>query len=83
MGWAGATNGKLLSLAEAHGFEVLVTADQSLPYQQNLSKRGIAFIVLATPDNRIETQSPMVPAIVEALKTIRPGEVVVLSPETQ
>jgi hypothetical protein len=79
MGWAGTSNGKLLNLAEAHVFDVLITADQSLPYQQNLSKRNIAFIVIDAPDNRLEPLEPLVPAIAEALKSVHPGVVVVIS----
>ncbi|HET9493083.1 MAG TPA: DUF5615 family PIN-like protein [Chloroflexia bacterium] len=81
MGWAGTSNGELLDLAEAHGFEVFVTADQGLQYQQNLTKRNIAFVVLASRDNRIESLDPLVPAILRALSSVQPGEVVVISAE--
>jgi predicted nuclease of predicted toxin-antitoxin system len=82
MEWAGTSNGELLDLAEAHGFDVFITADQSLQYQQNLTKRNIAFVVLATRDNRIESLDPLVPAILETLNSVHPGEVVVISTET-
>ena len=45
-GWERVENGELLSLAEAAGFEVLVTTDQNLSYQQNLKSRKIAIVVL-------------------------------------
>lgn len=45
-GWSALSNGELLSAAEAAGFEVLVTADKQLAYQQNLEKRKIAVVVL-------------------------------------
>ena len=41
MGWAGLKNGELLKAAEAAGFEVLVTGDQTLPYEQNLAERRL------------------------------------------
>ena len=47
-GWARLKNGELLSAAEANGFEVLVTTDSNLKYQQNLKSRRIAVVVLTT-----------------------------------
>lgn len=48
MGWSGLKNGDLIAAAEADGFEVMITADQSIRYQQNLATRRIALIVLNT-----------------------------------
>jgi hypothetical protein len=48
MGWTGLSNGRLLAAAEQLGFEVLVTADQNLRYQQNMAERRIALVVLST-----------------------------------
>jgi predicted nuclease of predicted toxin-antitoxin system len=48
MGWAELENGDLLSAAEGEGFELMVTCDQNLSYQQNLSKRRISLVVLNT-----------------------------------
>jgi hypothetical protein len=45
-GWDKLENGKLLTVAEAAGFEVLVTTDKNLDYQQNLTQRKIAIVVL-------------------------------------
>jgi predicted nuclease of predicted toxin-antitoxin system len=47
-GWARLANGDLLQAAEDHGFDVLVTADQSFEYQQNLKGRKLALVVLST-----------------------------------
>ncbi|MHB1097241.1 MAG: hypothetical protein ACYC3F_13830 [Gemmatimonadaceae bacterium] len=47
-GWATLTNGELLAAAEAAGFDVLVTTDRNLRYQQNLAGRSIALVVLST-----------------------------------
>jgi hypothetical protein len=54
LGWSGLENGDLLSTAEQNGIEVFVTADQNLSYQQNLSNRRMAVVVLRLP---IEPQS--------------------------
>jgi hypothetical protein len=47
-GWSGLKNGALLDAAEEAGFELFITADQGLRYQQNLSRRKIALVVLST-----------------------------------
>ncbi|MDQ2777519.1 MAG: hypothetical protein M3Y57_21780 [Acidobacteriota bacterium] len=48
-GWDTLTNGKLLAEAEQAGFDVLLTADKNMRYQQNLTGRRIAIVVLSTP----------------------------------
>jgi hypothetical protein len=48
MGWAGTTNGALIAAAEATGFDAMVTGDQNLVHQQNLSGRTLAVVVLST-----------------------------------
>ena len=48
-GWSELENGALISAAESEGFELLITTDTNLPYQQNLSGRTIAILVLSTP----------------------------------
>ena len=50
LGWARLGNGELLTAAEAAGFELMISADQNLKYQQNLTKRRIALIVLGSND---------------------------------
>jgi hypothetical protein len=48
MGWAELENGQLLAAAETNGFAVMVTADQNLSYQQNITSRQLALVVLST-----------------------------------
>ena len=48
LGWSTLKNGELLTAAESKGFEVFVTTDTNLAYQQNLSNRKIAIVVLST-----------------------------------
>ena len=48
LGWAGITNGRLLDAAEAAGFQILITADQSIRAQQRLAGRRIALVVITT-----------------------------------
>ncbi len=51
MGWAGLTNGRLLAAAEAAGFELMLTADRNMAYQQSLAGRRIGVVIL--PGNRL------------------------------
>lgn len=71
MGWAGIKNGALLKLAEAQ-FEVFITTDKNLRYQQNLAKRTIAFILL--PTNQVPIVAALVPEIEAALNKIQIGD---------
>jgi hypothetical protein len=70
-GWAGFRNGELLAAAEAAQFEVFITADRNLRYQQNLGSRRIAIIEL--PTNRLALIERLVSAILEALANAAPG----------
>jgi hypothetical protein len=70
-GWGGIKNGDLIRLAE-EDFDLFVTADQNLRYQQNLASRRIAILELSTNDlRRILAASSDIAA---AVATIRPGE---------
>lgn len=70
-GWAALQNGELLGAAEAEGFEALVTTDQNLRYQQNLSERRLAVVVLKTTSwPRIRER---VDVVVTAIDGIQPG----------
>jgi predicted nuclease of predicted toxin-antitoxin system len=73
VGWAGKTNGELLDLAE-HAFDVLVTLDTNLRYQQNLAGRRIAVLILRARSNRLEGLTPLFPICVQAVEKIKPGE---------
>ena len=53
MGWDGLKNGQLLRAAEDQGFDVLVTGDQSIAYEQNLTGRRLAIVALSSVEWRI------------------------------
>ncbi len=74
-GWAGRKNGELLSLAEPL-FDVLLTLDKSVPYQQDVSSGRIAVLIVRARSNRIQDLLPSVPECLAALERIRPGEVI-------
>lgn len=68
MGWSGVKNGQLLRLAADH-FEVFITADQNLRYQQH-PELPLAVVTLVAANNRLQTLSPLIPEILRALETI-------------
>jgi predicted nuclease of predicted toxin-antitoxin system len=74
-GWSGKQNGELLSLAEA-AFDVLVTVDTNLLYQQNLAGRRIGIVILHSSSNRLEHLRQYFPACVLAIEKIKLGEIV-------
>ena len=75
VGWAGLKNGELLRQASGK-FDVLVTGDRNLEYQQNSSRLSIAVVVLVALNSRIETLRPLVPELLQVLARIVPGQLV-------
>lgn len=66
--WAGKKNGELLALAAEH-FDVFITADQNLQYQQNLLKSKIPILALSIPNNHFETVQKLCPKILSVLSS--------------
>lgn len=75
MGWAGKSNGELLALAEP-SFDVLLTMDAGLDYQQNIRGHRLCIIILRARSNRYDDLVPLAPAILAAVETITPGTMV-------
>ena len=73
-GWSGLKNGALRRASQE--FEVLLTGDQNLEFQQNLTILPIAVVVMVAVNNRIETLRPLIPGVLAALSTIQPGQLV-------
>lgn len=78
MGWAGVKNGQLLALAEAE-FDVFITVDRNLSFQQNLPQFNIAVVVLHAASNRLADLKPLAPQILAVLATAAKGEATVVS----
>jgi hypothetical protein len=74
-GWLGVKNGALLGMAAEAGFEVLVTNDRSIEFQQDPSKTRLGVVVLDAPSNRLDEFVGLVPQILVAIAAVRPGEV--------
>jgi hypothetical protein len=73
-GWLGISNGQLLALAAAE-FDVFVTVDRNLPFQQHLTKFDIAVILLRAKTNRIDDLRVLVPDLVSAIPSAKKGVV--------
>ncbi|WP_414751895.1 DUF5615 family PIN-like protein [Anabaena sp. CCY 9910] len=78
MGWAGVKNGQLLTLAQAE-FDVFITVDRNLSFQQNLLQFDIAVIVLQAKSNRLADLKPLVPNILAVLPAVVKGEATLVS----
>jgi hypothetical protein len=75
MGWPGTRNGALLRLATTR-FDALLTVDQGVEYQQDRSGLLIAVVILVAASNDVDDLRPLVPATLEGLAAIQPGQVV-------
>ena len=75
MGWAGTKNGRLLTLAEAASFEVLLTIDRNIEHQQNMQGRKISLVVMDAP-SKLPPLRALIPALLEVLNSVQPGTVV-------
>lgn len=75
-GCKGLKNSELLGRALAEGFEVFVTADQNLEYQQNLAKLGVGVVVLVARTNPLVDLKPLVPDVLRVLPNVDKGQVV-------
>jgi len=70
-GWSGLKNGALLDAAEAAGFDLFVTADREIRYQQNLTGRKIALVVLST--NNWSYIKAAIGEVMAVVDTVTPG----------
>ena len=73
-GWAGLKNGALLRQAVGQ-FEVLITMDKNLQFQQNLAAHAIAVVLIRARSNRIDDLRPLVPQILAAVAASEPGTI--------
>ncbi len=74
MGWTTIKNGELLALASQQ-FDVFVTVDRNLSFQQNFAAVSIKVVVLAAKTNKLADLEPLVPALLEAIESIETGVV--------
>src|SRR5437879_6140048 len=70
----GKKNGELLAIAELQGFEIFVTVDKGLEYEQNLAGRRIAVVILRAKSNRIADLVPLMKGCLSQIGLIGPGQ---------
>jgi len=75
-GLAGLKNGELLIAAETAKFDVFLTVDQGIGYQQNLTGRNIAIIIFRAKSNRLKDLLPHARACLACIESIQPGQIV-------
>jgi hypothetical protein len=80
MGWSGKTNGELLGLIQQEAFDVFVTVDQNLPYQQNLIAADMSVVLMVARSNKLPDLEPLVPELINALDNLRPGTCTIIGP---
>jgi hypothetical protein len=74
LGWQGLENGALLDAAEQAGFDLLLTCDQNVPYQQNFTGRKLSLVILSS--NHWPTLRPIAPKIATAIDFVLAGRIV-------
>jgi predicted nuclease of predicted toxin-antitoxin system len=82
MGWAELLNGDLIAAAEQEGFDAIITADKSMQYQQTITSRKIAIIVLNARSITWPHIEPLAPQVNEALDRLHPGAFFTVNPES-
>ncbi len=80
MGWAGLQNGDLLSSAQ-ESFDVLLTGDKNIRFQQNLGKLMIGVVIAAGKSTKLEDLLPLIPGIRKAIEAVLPGRYIEVEPE--
>jgi len=79
-GWGGMREGEILRTAAGAGFDIILTADRTIAYRENLRQIGIAVLVLRPFRNRIEELRLLVPQVLSILPLLRPGDVYEIAP---
>jgi len=78
-GYGSKKNGELLTLAEGR-WNVLLTSDRNIKFQQNMTGRSVSIVILCAKTNRMKDLLPLMPACAQALLSIQPGCVVDVGP---
>jgi hypothetical protein len=79
MGWGGVKNGRLLALAQVD-FQVFITGDRNLAFQQNLPSFSIAVVVLKAESIRLVHTQPLMAKVLSILPSLNPGQLVTVTP---
>jgi hypothetical protein len=82
MGWKTYKNGRLLNLAEMQ-FDVFLTTDKSIPFQQNMDERSIALVIMSAKNNSVPTLASLIPQVLSLLPTVEPGQVYIVEAQEE
>ncbi len=75
MGWLGKHNGELLTLARDE-FDVMITLDQTIPYEQNITEADVGIVILSAGTNTFEELRQLIPELIDRIGTVERGEIV-------
>jgi predicted nuclease of predicted toxin-antitoxin system len=75
MGWRGLKNGNLMTKAVENNFDIFLTIDKNIEFQQNLNNYQIAVVVLNTPNSKIEFLEQLMPKFKQDIKTFERGKI--------
>jgi hypothetical protein len=79
MGWSGIENGELLDKMQHERFDVLITGDRNLQFQQHLRAAGVAVVVLRAGSTRLAETLPLMKEVLKQVESLRPGAVTIIS----
>jgi len=79
MGWNGIKNGRLLALAQSQ-FDVFITGDLNLSFQQNLPAFSIAVVVLKAERIRLVHTRPLMRKVLDSIPSLKPGQLITITP---
>ena len=77
-GFKGLKNGILIQSASEEHFDILVSVDKNIEYQQNKVSLPLAILVLSAKNNRIESLLPLIPEALKSLEIIKIGEIITI-----
>ena len=83
LGWRGTKDRDLLALADAHPFDVFITADKNLPYQQNISDYNFWIVALNTKTTKPNYLLPLIEQISPILPSLMPGSITLIDDDRQ
>lgn len=78
MGWRGTKDRELLALANVFPFDVFITSDKNLPYQQNLQNLALRVVVLNASSTRPDHLLPLIAQIIPLLQSLVPGSITLI-----
>ncbi|MHC5599558.1 MAG: DUF5615 family PIN-like protein [Nostoc sp.] len=79
MGWRGTKDRELLELANIFPFDVFITSDKNLPYQQNLQNLALRVVVLNASSTRPNHLLPLIAQIISLLQSLAPGSITLIN----